>query len=215
MTHKSVLIFDLDGTLIDSAPGILSSLSMVLDGAGVASRVTLNSSLIGPPLQETLSILTGVEDPNIIQSYVEAFKRHYDSGGYTETRVYPGIAELLAALHASGFSLYLATNKRYVPTRLILDHLGWSPLFKSVYALDLYNPRLPDKGVLLKCLLDEHVLHPTDALYIGDKMEDGLAAEQNGLEFLGVEWGYGDFDGECKWTVFNSPAALLKRLGNA
>lgn len=214
MTHKPILIFDLDGTLIDSAPSILSSLAMVLDEAGIAARVPLSSSLIGPPLQETLSTLSGINDPNVIGTYIEAFKRHYDSGGYKETRVYPGIAELLATLHASGFSLHLATNKRYGPTQLILDHLGWSTLFQSVYALDLYNPRLPDKSALLKCLLDEHALRPADALYIGDKSEDGLAAEINDLEFLGVKWGYGDFDGGCRWTVIDSPASLLKRLRN-
>lgn len=214
MKHKPVLIFDLDGTLIDSAPSILSSLAMVLDEAGITARVPFSSILIGPPLQETLSTLTGVDDPNVIRAYVESFKRHYDDGGYKDTKVYPGVAEMLAALHSSRFILHLATNKRLAPTRLILDYLGWGQLFQSVYALDLYDPRLPDKGTLLKCLLDERALHPADTLYIGDKTEDGLAAEQNGLEFLGVEWGYGDFDSGCKWTVLNSPASLLKRLGN-
>jgi phosphoglycolate phosphatase len=214
MTRKPALIFDLDGTLIDSAPSILSSLAMVLDEAGVAARVPFSSSLIGPPLQETLSTLTGVEDPQVIRTYVESFKRHYDGGGYKQTQVYNGIAELLTALHSGGFELHLATNKRNAPTRLILDHFGWSSLFQSVYALDMYDSRLSDKGALLKHLLEERALRPADALYIGDKTEDGLAAEQNGLEFVGVRWGYGDFDAACKWAVLDAPASLLKRLGN-
>ena len=214
MTHKSVLIFDLDGTLIDSAPSILSSLAMVLEEAGVTARVPLSSSLIGPPLQETLSALTGIEDPHVIRTYVESFKRFYDGGGYRQTQVYPGIDELLTELHASGFALHLATNKRHAPTRLILEHFGWSSLFRSVYALDMYAPRLPDKGALLKRLLEERALSAADALYIGDKTEDGQAAKQNGLEFFGVKWGYGDFDVGGKWPVLDSPASLLKRLGN-
>lgn len=205
------IIFDLDGTLIDSAPSILSSLAMVLDEAGKACRVPLTSSLIGPPLQETLSILSGVHDPDLIRTYVESFKRHYDGGGYKETRAYPGVAELLVALLSRGFSLHLATNKRYAPTLLILDYLGWSSFFQSVYALDLFDPRLPDKSALLEALLNEHALLPGDAIYIGDKAEDGQAAEKNGLEFLGVAWGYGDFKGECRWEVLNSPESLLKR----
>lgn len=204
------IIFDLDGTLIDSAPGILSSLAMVLDEAGMACRVPLTSSLIGPPLQETLSILTGTHDPDLIRAYVESFKHHYDGGGYKDTRVYPGVAEMLAALHARGFFLHLATNKRYTPTRLILDYFGWDSFFQSVYALDLFDPRLPDKSAMLKALLDERSLLPGEAIYIGDKVEDGLAAEKNDLEFLGVAWGYGDFSGECRWEVLDSPASLLK-----
>lgn len=205
------IIFDFDGTLIDSAPSILSSLAMALDEAGIACRVPLTSSLIGPPLQETLSILTGVHDPDVIHTYVESFKCRYDGGGYKETRVYPGVAELLVALKSSGFSLHLATNKRYAPTLLILDYLGWRSLFQSVYALDLFDPRLPDKSALLEALMDEHALIPGDAIYIGDKAEDGLAAENNNLEFLGVAWGYGDFSGECRWEVLKSPASLLKK----
>jgi phosphoglycolate phosphatase len=215
MIHFPVLIFDLDGTLIDSAPSILSSLAMVVDEGGITARVPLHKNLIGPPLQETLSLLSGEDDPHVIQTYAEAFKRLYDGGGYKGAKVYSGIAEMLAVLNSSGFVLHLATNKRHLPTRLILDHLGWGHLFQSVYALDLYEPRLPDKCALLKCLLAERAIRSADAIYIGDKMEDGFAAERNGLSFLGVEWGYGDFDSGCKWTVLNSPASLLRAVLDA
>jgi phosphoglycolate phosphatase len=214
MTHKSTLIFDLDGTLIDSAPSILASFAMVLEEAGVTANVPLANNLIGPPIQETLTILTGIDDPHIINTYVESFKRHYDSNGYKATKVYSGVSELLAALHADGFTLHLATNKRLAPTRLILDYLGWSSYFQSVYALDLYTPRLPDKGALLECLLTEQGLQSSEVLYIGDKTEDAQSAEQNGMAFLGVAWGYGDFDSACKWPVLNSPAFLLQQVRN-
>jgi phosphoglycolate phosphatase len=215
MIHLPVLIFDLDGTLIDSAPSILSSLAMVLEEAGIATRVPLQKNLIGPPLQETLSLLTGDDDPHIIQTYADAFKRIYDRGGYKGAKVYPGVAEMLEVLNSSGFVLHLATNKRHIPTRLILDHLGWGHLFQSVYALDLYEPRLPDKCALLKCLLEERAIRSADAIYIGDKTEDGIAAEFNGLAFLGVEWGYGDFGSGCKWPVLNSTASLSRALLDA
>lgn len=214
MTHKPVLIFDLDGTLIDSAPSILASFALVLEEAGVAAKVPLTHKLIGPPIQETLSILTGIDDPHIINTYVESFKRHYDSNGYKKTKVYSGIAELLTDLHTGGFTLHLATNKRLAPTRLILDYLGWNSYFQSVYALDLYNPRLPDKGALLECLLTEQTLRSSEVLYIGDKTEDALSAEQNDMAFLGVAWGYGDFDSACKWPVLDSPASLLQQVCN-
>jgi len=215
MLSQPVLIFDFDGTLIDSADGILVSLDLVLKEAGVLPQVPLNSRLIGPPLQETLSTLTGVADPTILQAYIESFKRHYDGGGYRETKVYPGIVEMLEALRNSGFVLHLATNKRYAPTQLILDYLGWNAFFQSVHTLDLYNPRLPDKSAMLTRLLSEYSLSPQGVFYVGDRTEDGLAAENNSLQFIGVGWGYGDFKPRCGLDISGSPASLLKRISNA
>jgi phosphoglycolate phosphatase len=212
MTQKPVLIFDLDGTLIDSAPSILSTFARVLEEAGISAKVPLQNSLIGPPLPETLAILTGLSDPQRIQALIELFKQHYDGGTYRETRVYPGIANMLDALHGLGYQLHIATNKRYAPTRLIIDHLGWGQLFQSINALDRYAPRLPDKTALLRTLLAEQGLQPGQALYIGDKTEDGIAAEHNKLAFLAVAWGYGDFGASKHWHVLDAPASLLGRL---
>lgn len=212
MTVMPTLIFDLDGTLIDSAPSILASLAKVLEEAGVAPRVPLDSGLIGPPLQETLSKLTGTQAPEILQAYVGAFKRHYDAGGYKATLPYAGIVEMLSELRARGFPMHLATNKRLAPTRLIIDFLGWNDFFSSIYALDCYQPRLSDKGELLQRLLMEQDIRADVALYIGDKFEDGIAAESNGLAFLGVKWGYGDFEEGGKWLIVDSPRLLLEQL---
>lgn len=207
-----ILIFDLDGTLIDSAPSILASLAMALEEGGVTPRVPLESGLIGPPLQETLARLTGTEDVETLQTYVDAFKRHYDEGGYKETVSYSGIAAMLMELHARGCQMHLATNKRLAPTLLILDYLGWTGYFGSIYALDRYQPRLADKGELLHRMLAEEGIRNEDAVYIGDKLEDAAAAEKNGLPFIGVKWGYGDFGHNAKWPILESPLSLLERL---
>lgn len=212
MTQKPVLIFDLDGTLIDSAPSILATFARVLEEAGISAQVPLQKSLIGPPLPETLAILTGINDPQRIQALIELFKQNYDGGSYRETLVYPGIANMLDALHGLGYQLHIATNKRYAPTRLIIDHLGWGQYFQSIHALDRYTPRLPDKTALIRMLLAEHDLQPELALYIGDKTEDGIAAERNNLPFLAVAWGYGDFGAGSNWHVLDTPASLLGRL---
>jgi len=214
MTNKPVLIFDLDGTLIDSAPSVISSLHKVLDEADLTSHIPITNSLIGLPLQETLSILTGINDPTTLQIHIESFKGHYDSDGYKKTLAYPGIGALLATLHESEFSLHLATNKRYTPTKLILEYLGWHDLFQTIYTLDLYHPRALNKSSLLKSLLLEQNIRPTSAIYIGDKEEDACAAEQNNLKFYGVSWGYGNFADTRSYAIVNSTADLLEKLNH-
>ncbi len=212
MTQKQTLIFDLDGTLIDSAPSILATFAKVLEEAGITAQVPLQPSLIGPPLAETLAKISGTDDPQRIQAMIESFKQNYDGGTYRDTRVYPGIAEMLDALHSHGYKLHIATNKRYAPTCLIIDYLGWGSLFQSIHALDRCVPRMPDKSALLKHLLIEQDLRPELSLYIGDKTEDGVAAGNNKLPFLGVIWGYGDFTASGNWPILDSPVSLLGKL---
>lgn len=214
MTREPILIFDLDGTLIDSAPSILATFARVLEEVGINAQVPLQNSLIGPPLPETLSTLTGINDPQRIQVLIELFKQHYDGGTYRETLAYPGISEMLNALHGLGYQQHIATNKRYAPTRLIVEHLGWGGLFQSIHALDRHTPRLPDKSALLGHLLNEQGLRAEQSLYIGDKAEDALAAERNRIPFLAVAWGYGDFGASGRWNVLDTPASLLKKLSH-
>lgn len=203
------LVFDLDGTLIDSAPSILGCFRRALDEAGMAPRVPLDDRLIGPPLAQTLRTLTGVEDEGAIASLADAFKRHYDTTGYRETLPYAGVAEALAELKAAGHRLALATNKRILPTRAILGHLGWDGLFASVWALDSVEPRLADKTAMLGALLADAGVPPGQAAYVGDKAEDGLAADANGMAFVAACWGYGDFaDAPGHWRRLDAPAGL-------
>lgn len=214
MNHLPTLIFDLDGTLIDSAKSILKSLNRVFEEAGTLPAVPLSDSLIGPPLQETLELLCGTSDEKIIKNLVVSFQDHYDGGGYKEAEVYPGINDLLEKLRQHGYPLHLATNKRLVPTQKIMQHLGWSGYFRSIHTLDMHSPRQPHKAALLNQVLHQHQISPHAAIYIGDKLEDGLAATRNELDFIGVTWGYGDFSATSKegWRIATSVQALLDHI---
>lgn len=209
------ILFDLDGTLIDSAPAILASFRDAFAQSGIAPARAIDESVIGPPLNETLQLLSGSDDPAQVNRLAEAFKASYDSEGYKATAAYAGVGELLAELAGAGLSLSIATNKRIHPTRLILDHLGWHGHFKHVYALDLFAPRLPNKATMIGRLLADQGIAKEEAIYIGDRSEDGESADANALPFIAVTWGYGSLtSAEMRddWRSAAQPAALGKLL---
>ena len=208
--HK-VLIFDLDGTLIDSSASILAGFAAALEKQKITPKVSLTAQIIGPPLRQTLAMLAGTDDESTIDLLASDFKSYYDTEGYKATRVFPGIDQMLRQLKAEGFELHIATNKRILPTRLILEHLNWSGLFQAVYALDLRTPAFPNKAAMLKQLLLDLEIDKTKASYIGDRPEDGQAADKNELAFYAAEWGYSPFvdnEAEQNWTKINSPKAF-------
>jgi len=211
MPRHPHILFDLDGTLIDSAPAILASFREAFARTGITPARSIDDSVIGPPLVETLQLLSGSDDPALVAGLAEAFKASYDSEGYKATAAFAGVGELLAELAGAGLTLSIATNKRLHPTRLILEHLGWSRHFANVYALDLFTPRLPDKAAMIARLLAEQNIAREKAIYIGDRSEDGESADANGLPFIAVTWGYGSLTaGEMRpgWRVAAQPEAL-------
>jgi phosphoglycolate phosphatase len=186
------IIFDLDGTLIDSAPGILESFKIALENNNIESICQLNSDLIGPPLMEVLTSITGIDDEVTLSKLAEDFKEHYDIEGYKFTQPFLGVGELLKKCDLYGFRLHIATNKRHSPTTLILDHLGWKNYFKSIYALDSKSPSFRNKGKMLSALLEAENIGSNSAIYVGDRVEDYHSAIANDLNFLGATWGYHD-----------------------
>lgn len=193
--HIKHIVFDLDGTLIDSAPSILAGFAAALAEHGISPALPLNDTLIGPPLKETLKRLTGRDEAELIEALAQAFKAHYDTSGYQASAVYPGIPELLQSLRAQGYTLHIATNKRLLPTEKILNFLAWDSYFANVYALDKVSPAFANKAAMITGLLQTAAIDPLQAIYVGDKAEDGEAAHANQLPFIAVHWGYGDFSG--------------------
>ena len=209
------ILFDLDGTLIDSAPAILASFREAFAQTGITPVRAIDASVIGPPLTETLQLLSGSADPALVARLAEAFKASYDSEGYKATAAYAGVGTLLAKLAGAGLRLSIATNKRIHPTRLILAHLGWSNFFNHVYALDLFTPRLPDKAAMIGRLLADQAIPKNQAIYIGDRSEDGESADANGLPFIAVTWGYGSLNADEMrdgWRAAALPEALAELL---
>lgn len=203
------LIFDLDGTLIDSSTGILQSLSKAFAKAGLSDVNSIEPTLIGPPLQQIIRILS----PNISKETLDqvsiAFKSHYDMVGFKYTNPFPGVVEMLEALADAKIPLHIATNKRQRPTLQILEALGWSGFFNQILSPDSHTPPLPSKAAILAQLLTEASLSTTDCLYIGDRLDDYKAAKEIGIPFALAAWGFEEDD-----AVF-SPDTIRLETPNA
>ena len=206
------IIFDLDGTLIDSAPSILTTFSEVLSIHKIMSKIPLESSVIGPPLRETFKQLTGQDDRELLDALINTFKSHYDTVGYKKTIVFSGVPELIKELFERGIPIYIATNKRFKPTLLILARMGWTSFFKEVYSLDCVEPPYLNKVHMLNKAIQNIGVNPKNVFYIGDKYEDGLAADANSMNFFMANWGYGIAGIEKKghdWETLDYPLDLL------
>ncbi len=190
LTAKHI-IFDLDGTLIDSAPGIIESFRVACEECSVKSAVPLDASLIGPTLMTTLEKVAGSSKLEVLEPLASAFKNYYDTRGYTKTICFKDVTEVLRVLKRRGARIYIATNKRKVPTDQIIDMLGWRDYLSAIYCLDTFEPPLQNKSQLLDRLLTENVLQPQSCVYIGDRLEDARVAAANGLNFIRAYWGYG------------------------
>ena len=185
------VIFDLDGTLVDSADGIINSYAGAFRTCGVTLTHTLTSDVIGPPLLHTLSSLAGTDDNEVIESLKAAFIDHYDEIGYQETKVYNGVSEILRRLKESTLPIFIATNKRKIPTDKIVSKLNWGDHFEAIYALDSLQPLASTKGALIKHILFTHQLQPKHTIYVGDREDDSIAATEAGVQFYRATWGYG------------------------
>jgi len=187
---KQHLIFDLDGTLIDSAPSILHCFGLAFTTTNTPLAAPLTHDVIGPPLMETLKRLSGSDDATVLNTLAAAFKQHYDTTGCLESVVFEGVAAMLQQLKDQGYQLYIATNKRFYPAERIMAHLGWQAFFTGVYALDYFNPPLKSKAEMIGRVVADNALTVQDCLYIGDRLEDGTSADANKMDFALVSWGY-------------------------
>lgn len=191
MKRDFTVIFDLDGTLIDSQASILMSIEAALEAVGLESVVPLSEELIGPPLLETLSVICGTNDPVKISSVAAKFKEIYDAKGYKNSQPYDGVDELLVWLKAEGYGVCLVTNKRKVPTEKILEYFDWRQFFSHVYTIDSAGLPFKNKTEAIATLLQDSGIDPAHAVYIGDRHEDYEAANNNDMSCLLVRWGYG------------------------
>ncbi len=189
---KPTIIFDLDGTLVDTAPGIFAGLEAALGSVGVVPVRPIDCVQIGPPLREMLRALLAPSDIPQIDEIASEFVKHYDDYSCLMSREYANVGPMLEELRQAGSVIFLATNKREAPTRKILDHLGWTPYFEEVYSIDGRGGPFRDKSQMLSYVLTENKLQGSEAIYIGDRDEDGIAAwRENGIFFLLATWGYG------------------------
>jgi phosphoglycolate phosphatase len=193
MATRSVLL-DLDGTLIDSYPGILASCVAALRALGHEPDETLDlRHNIGPPLEDIMHGLLHSYGDDRVAEAVAAYRRHYGESGFLGSEPYPGIGRSLEEMKRSGLRIYLATSKRATFASRILDHLKLATYFDGIYG-SVPGGELDRKPELLAHILSRHGLSPSLSLMVGDRRHDISGAHAVGMRGLGVLWGYGSRD---------------------
>jgi len=188
------LIFDLDGTLTDSKPGILGCLKKVIDARGIKAEGPLDR-FIGPPVEEWVIDLlpNGSKDEQF--NLARDYRACYDREGWSNNSVFPGVREMLLDLRAQEFPLYVCTSKHQHTAVRILDAFQLSPLFTAIHG-DKTEYTSHSKVDLLANLLREEGINRDTACMIGDRSFDFDAAQANGVRCVAAGWGYGS-PSEC------------------
>lgn len=190
---KPCLIFDLDGTLVDSLPGIAGSLNRTLTAHGLPghSDATVRS-FIGDGLKTLVQrAAPSGADPALIDSLVALFKKDYDLSWAEGTAPYPGILGLLTELQREGFQMSVLSNKTHEFTETITRALFPQIHFASVLGQRSGIPHKPHPAgalqiaTILGCT-------PQNCLIIGDSSMDLETAENAEMQAIGVAWGYHD-----------------------
>jgi phosphoglycolate phosphatase len=188
-----LVLFDLDGTLIHSEAGIVGSLRHAFERLELpAPPLDELRRWIGPPLRQSFPSVIG-DDPARVELAVAHYRERFDSIGWTEHEVYPGIAELIEQLVARGCVLAVVTTKLREQARRIIDHLPFGRHFREVYGPSGDGHHSEKAEMIARALADFGVA-PAQAVMIGDRHFDIEGARHNGVRGLGVAWGFGSRD---------------------
>ncbi|QSZ48847.1 HAD hydrolase-like protein [Arthrobacter sp. D5-1] len=200
MTQTTVpVIFDLDGTLVDPAGGITGGISEALRELNlpVPGQAVLNS-MVGPKLSDSLLHLANVPE-TLVNETIERYRRHYKETGIGQSKLYPGIFELLEYFAESGRAVAVATQKPQSIARLVLEHHKIADFFVSIRGAadneSLEANTASGKVEIVGAALAD--LHSQPAVMVGDRHQDVAGAMANGLDCIGVAWGFAP-DGELE-----------------
>lgn len=187
----TTILFDLDGTLVDSGEGVLKCAELALRHFDLPIPTPEEMrTFVGPPLRDSFLRFGCTEE--MAQEAIAVYRRRYTTVGKFELFVYPGIEKLLQDLTAAGCKLYVATSKPETVSVEILQHLGLARYFTYIAGAD------QDKGRSTKSEVIAHLLAQVGnldgALMVGDTAYDVIGSAQHGIPCAGVSWGYGTLE---------------------
>lgn len=193
------VIFDLDGTIVDPAGGITDGISSALRTLGlpIPSQDLLHA-MIGPKLSDSLLNVANVP-AELLDEVIRLYREHYVATGIAQSRVYPGVREVLESFVAAGRPVSVATQKPQGLARTVLEHHGIDGLFHGIHGSAddegaVHGVPLGKTGIIAAALKDLDTRH---AVMVGDRAQDVSGAIANGLDCIGVAWGFAP-DGELE-----------------
>jgi phosphoglycolate phosphatase len=190
----SCVLFDLDGTITDSAPGIVHRLALTLAdmGAPVPSDADL-LRWVGPPILDSFRDFAGFTAEQSLEA-LDIYRRHVaDVGAYNGSAVYPGMAGLIARLHGLGVPLAVSSSKPESQVVPILEHFGLARYFTVICGASEDETRSAKADVVAEALrrLAESGVDTSHTVLVGDRIHDVEGAAAHGIPAILVEWGYG------------------------
>ena len=187
--RRDIILFDLDGTLTDSGPGIMKAGQYDLRAFGIERDWRELSFFVGPPLSETFARFVSAEN---VDAAVAKFREYYQKDGWLDNAPYPGIPALLAHLKSKGKRLFVATSKLDIMAERILEHFGLAPYFDAICGAPEGDREAGKKVNVVKAALKAAGCDDLSrAVMVGDREHDVIGAHMAGLDVIGVLYGYG------------------------
>ena len=214
MTDAAAL-FDLDGTLVESGPGITAAVRRAMATLGHAIDPEEDLSwAVGPPLADVFArLLIPRRQTERVAEAMEQYRAEYHAGAVYQLPFFPGIAAALAEFRAAGWTLFVATSKPRDVARAILAHQQRDAAFREIYgAID--DITLAHKPDLLAHIIGREALDARRTVMIGDRSFDIAGAHANDVRAVGVLWGYGgaaELERAGADAIAGNPAELLER----
>ncbi len=184
------VIFDVDGTLVDSSEGILNGYRYMFERIGKpvpADEILIKG--IGPPMHEILVMFLKTEDEQQISEARAHFRKYYAEAGIFEAKLFEGVLDLLRTLKEKGARMMIVTNKSRPYAVSMLDKLGIGNYFEKMAAQEL-DKKAVEKTDMLKRLIEENGLRHSESVMIGDTKGDIMAAKNNNITSIAVTHGY-------------------------
>lgn len=187
---KKAVIFDVDGTLLDTTQGVLSSVEYTIKAHRLPSlRKEQLLTFIGPPIQDSFARTYGLEG-DILQELAATFRNRYKEEDLYKAAAYDGIYEVCDELKRHGIAIAVATYKRQDYAVKIMRHFGFDRYTDIIYGADHEN-KLKKVDIIRKCLVSVGISDYGDAVMVGDSDHDAIGAQKVGIDFIGVTYGFG------------------------
>lgn len=202
MQHFKAVVFDVDGTLLDTSEGVLESVKYTIRKHNLSEldEETLRT-FIGPPIQDSFARVYGIEG-NMLQVLATTFRDRYKDVDLLKATPYEGIYQVFEYLQSVGVKLAIATYKRQDYATKIMVHFGFDKFTDVIYGADHEN-KLKKRDIIELALHDCGVREFSQAVMIGDSDNDAVGAKAIGTQFLGVTYGFG-FTSESEVNKFNN-----------
>jgi len=212
----TAVLYDLDGTIADSAPAITASLAVTIEQLGlpVPSPAEL-LAWVGPPLPQSFEVRLGLSGDRLAEA-MKVYRAHYLEHGALDSPIFPGVRELMAAVHASGLPTSTATSKPETPATRILethDLLRYLDLVTGASDDEVRNTKADVVAEALR-RLGERGVDLSRPVLIGDRHHDVEGAAVHGVPTIMAAWGYGDeAEHVGAVAVAATPADVAELLG--